>query len=236
MSAFYQTTGKMKGSLRDLTDLSEVLRGYTQGLTNVYFTNLKFANVTEGEITFSADGPYGKFDKLNDVDVFCEMAKSAPMSWFEAVVEGEDDWTQSELHCCLKDGVLNIETNQNNTNDDDQAYKEYILEKMPYMKFINLYGIEPDSLAEEDYEDFINDLIIDICENETNPFDVDYDTFTERLNDYGGETTLDSNAYNVALAQVEELGIKAEYAFREENDHSVTESFMFDAITGQYIK
>lgn len=235
-SAFYQTTGKMKGSVQDLRDLAEVLHKYSQGITDAYFTDLKFVNVSEDEITFSANGPYGKFDRLNDVDVFRDMAKSASMSWFEATIEGEDDWTQSELHCCLKDGVLNIETNINNTNDDDQAYKEYILEKIPYMKFINLYGIEADSLAEEDYEDFINDLIIDSCESETNPFDMDYDTFTERLNDYGGETTLDAEAYEVAQKQVEELEIMAEYAFREENDHSITEILMFDAITGQYIK
>ena len=115
-------------------------------------------------------------------------------------------------------------------------YKEYILTKVPYAKFADIYGIEADSLSEEDYEDFINDLIIDCCESVTSPFDVDYNTFTERLNDYGGEMTLDEEAYEVAREQVEKLGIVAEYAFREENDHSVTESFMFDAMTGQYIK
>ena len=88
------------------------------------------------------------------------------MSWFEAAVEGEDDFTQSELHCCLKDGVLKSETNVNNTEDDDQAYKEYILTKVPYEKFADIYGIKADSLSEEDYEDFINDLIIDCCESE----------------------------------------------------------------------
>ena len=109
-NAFYQTTGKMKGSVKDLQELTEVLRGYTQGTTDVFFTNLEFTNDVKGEISFTADGPYGKFDNLNDVDVFREMAKSAPMSWFEAAIEGEDDWTQSELHCCLKDGVLKTES------------------------------------------------------------------------------------------------------------------------------
>ena len=197
---------------------------------------MELTNDAKGEISFTADGPYGKFDNLNDVDVFREMAKSAPMSWFEAAIDGEDDWTQSELHCCLKDGVLKIDTNINNTEDDDQAYKEYILGKIPYAKFIDLYGIEADNLAEEDYEDFINDLITECCENETSPFDMEFETFTERLSDYGGEMTLDEEAYEVAREQVEKLGIVAEYAFREENDHSVTESFMFDAMTGQYIK
>lgn len=235
-NAFYQTTGKIKGSFRDLADLTEVLYKYTQGTTDAYFINLKFSTEAEGEISFTADGPYGKFDTLNDVEVFREMAKSAPMSWFEAAVEGEDDFTQSELHCCLKDGVLKSETNVNNTEDDDQAYKEYILTKVPYEKFADIYGIKADSLSEEDYEDFINDLIIDCCESETSPFDIEYNTFTERLNDYGGEMTLDEKEYEVVRGQMAELGIMSAYAFREENDHSVTESFMFDAIIGQYIK
>ena len=234
-NAFYQTTGKMKGSAQDLQDLKEVLRRYTQGTSDAYFTNLELADEVEGEISFTANGPYGKFDNLNDVDVFREMAKSAPMSWFEAAIEGEDDWTQSELHCCLKDGVLKIETNINNTEDDDEAYKEYILGEIPYAKFIDLYGIEADSLSEEDYEDFINDLIIDCCENETSPFDVEYEMFTEHLSDYGGETTLDEEAYETIREQVAEIVIMSEYAYREENDHSVTESYMFDAMTGQYI-
>lgn len=235
-SAFYQTTGKMKGSVQELADLTEVLREYSQSRADVYFTNLEFIYGAEGEVSFTADGPYGKFDRLNDVDVFCKMATSAPMSWFEATIEGEDDWTQSELHCCLKDGVLKIETNVNNTEDDDRAYLEYVLGKMPYAKFIDLYGIEADSLTEEDYEDFINDLIIDCCENETGPFDVEYDTFTEHLNDYCGEMLLDEEAYEAVREQAAELGIISEYDFREENDHSTTMSFTYDAIKGQYIK
>ena len=78
-SAFYQTTGKMKGSVQDLRDLAEVLHKYSQGITDAYFTDLKFVNVSEDEITFSANGPHGKFDRLNDVDVFRDMAKSASM-------------------------------------------------------------------------------------------------------------------------------------------------------------
>lgn len=79
-------------------------------------------------------------------------------------------------------------------------------------------------------------MIIDCCENETSPFDVEYNIFKDRLNDYGGEMTMDEKAYEAVRGQMAELGIMSEYAFREENDHSVTESYIFDAITGQYIK
>ena len=42
-SAYYETKGKMKGSARGIADMTEVLRGYTQGVKDAYFMNLKFA-------------------------------------------------------------------------------------------------------------------------------------------------------------------------------------------------
>lgn len=235
-SAYYETKGKMKGSAGDIADMTEVLRGYTQGEKDAYFMNLKFTEDAVGEVSFSADGPYGKFDGLNDVKVFREMAKAAPIASFEVSVEGNDDFTQSEMHCCLKDGVLRTEVSVNNTEDDDRAYLEYVLEKMPYEKFIAMYGIEPDSLAEDEYEDFINDLIIDYGEEENGPFDVDYGDLADLLDNYGAEMTLDEEAYEVVREQAVSLGIPAEYDFREEHDNSVTETFVFDAMTGQYMK
>lgn len=235
-SAYYETKGKMKGSARDIADMTEVLRGYMQGVKDAYFMNLNITEDAEGEVSFSADGPYGKFDGLNDVDVFREMAKAAPMASFEADVEGGDDYSQSELHCCLKDGVLSVEVNVNNSEDDDRAYLEYVLEKMPYEKFIGLYGIEPDSLAKDEYKDFVNDLIIDYGEEENGPFDVDYDDLADLLENYGAEITLDEETYDAVREQAAALGIAAEYDFREEHDCSVNETFVFDAMTGQEIR
>lgn len=232
-SAFYETTGIMKGSARDLEELQEVLRGYAQGLKDAYFMNLAFRSIAEGETVFSAEGPFGRFDRLNDVDVFREMAKAAPTAYFEATVEGGDSYTESELHCCLADGTLKTELSENCTEDDDRAYLEYVIGKMPYEQFINLYGIEADSLAEDDYEDFVSDLIIECSEEEKSPFDLDWDVFTGVLESYGGETSLDEEAYEIARNQAEELRIAAEYDFREEHDNSKTEVFVFDAMTGR---
>lgn len=235
-SAYYETKGKLNGAERDVSDMAEVLKGYTQGVKDAYFMNLRFTEDAEGEVSFSADGPYGKFDGLNDVDVFREMACAAPLACFEAEIEGGDSYSQSELRCCLKEGVLKTEVSVNNTEDDDRAYLEYVLGRMPYEQFIDLYGIEADSLAEDDYEDFINDLIIDCGEEETGPFSLDYDAFMERLEDYGGGTILDREAYEAARLQAETSGTRPEYDFRNRHDNSVTESYTFDAMTGQYIR
>ena len=233
-SAFYETKCTMKGSARDLADMVEVLRKYTEGVKEAYFTDLSFESKSEEELAFSAMGPYGKFDGLNDVDVFREMAQAAPMASFEADVQGEDSYTQSELHCRLKDGLLTIDTCVNDTEDDDRGYLEYVTEKMPYEQFIDLYGIEPDSLPEDEYEDLINDLVMDYGEEENGPFDLDYDALKDLLDQYGAEMTLDEETYEIIRDKVGKLGIVSSYDFREEHDFSKKESFVYDAMTGQY--
>ena len=234
-SAFYETTGKLKGTPEEQAEMIKVFLSYTEGVKDAYFTEPEFVTVSDNETSFSAQGPYGKFDELNDIDLFREMAQAAPTAFFEADVEGEDSYSWSELHCCLKNGMLTIETEKTVMEDDDRAYLEYVIGKMPYEKFIGMYGVEPDSLAEDDYEDFVNDLIIDSGEDETSPFDMDYDILVEHLETFGGETTLDVETYEVIRKQIADLGIIPEYDFREGNDCAVRNSYLFDAMTGQYI-
>ena len=86
-------------------------------------------------VSFSAEGPYGRFDGLKDPDVFRKTAEAAPAALLEAVVDGQDSYMQEEMRCCLKDGVLLIDITRNETEDDDRAYLEYVLGKMPYEQF-----------------------------------------------------------------------------------------------------
>ena len=253
-SAFYETTGKMKGSLRDLADMIRALREYTRGVKDVWFMKLVMDNGTvkkdagelseeeleafvreAEEVFFSAEGPYGRFDGLKDIDVFRKTAEAAPAALLEAVVDGQDSYVQEEMRCCLKDGVLLIDIMRNETEDDDRAYLEYVLGKMPYGQFIDLFGIDPDSLAEEDYEDFVNDLIIDYGDNEEGPFALDYDDLAACLENYGAETSLEGDTYEAARKQAEELGIVPECDFQEGNDCSTQEHYEYDAVRGEYI-
>ena len=234
-SAFYETKGKLRGTPEERAEMMKVLLSYTDGVKDAYFMNPSF-DTGEEETSFSAQGPYGKFDDLNDVDVFREMAQAAPTAAFEADVEGEDSYSESELHCNLQNGILTIETSCTVTEDEDRAYLEYVTGKMPYEKFIALYGIEPDSLPEDDYEDFVNDLIIDYGEEEYGPFDLEYGDFVTCLENYGGEITLDGEAYEPAREQMRQLGIQPVYDFNDNSDSADRKSYRFDAMTGQYIR
>ena len=233
-SAFYETKGKLRGTPEERTEMMKVFLSYAEGVKDAYFMNPSF-DTGENETSFSAQGPYGKFDELNDVDVFREMAQAAPTAAFEADVEGEDSYSESELHCKLQNGTLTIETSYTSTEDDDRAYLEYVTGKIPYEKFIALYGIEPDSFPEDDYEDFVNDLIIDYGEEEYGPFDLEYDDFVACLENYGGESTLDGEAYEISREQMRQLGIQPAYDFNENHDCVVRKTYVFDVNTGQYI-
>jgi len=215
--------------------MKKVFLNYTEGMKDAYFMNPSF-DTGEKETSFTAHGPYGKFDELNDVDVFREMAQAVPTAAFEADMEGEDSYSESELHCNLQNGILTIETSYTVTEDEDRAYLEYVIGKMPYEKFIIMYGIELDSLPEDDYEDFVNDLIIDYGEEEYGPFDLEYNDLVASLENYGGEITLDEEAYELARNQMKQLGIQPSYDFNDNCDSAVRKSYRFDTMTGQYIR
>lgn len=54
------------------------------------------------------------------------------------------------------------------------------------------------------------------------------------LDQYGAEMTLDEETYEIIRDKVGKLGIVSSYDFREEHDFSRKESFVYDAMTGQY--
>ena len=54
---------------RDIIKLELGFLSYAEGVKNTYFMNPSF-DTGENETSFSAQGPYGKFDELNDVEVF----------------------------------------------------------------------------------------------------------------------------------------------------------------------
>ena len=147
-TTFFHTSGKMRGSPQDLTDLISILREYTYGVKDAYFMNLSFVSGSEireareltgevldafvrgvEEISFSALGPFGKHEGLNDTDAFRKMAEAAPGAWFEVSVDGYDSYTPPEFHCCLKNGILSVDTSKKVTVGEREACRT---EKMKY--------------------------------------------------------------------------------------------------------
>ena len=113
------------------------------------------------------------------------------------------------------------------SSDEDQAYIEYVIEKIPYRIFIEIYQIDSDSFVVDSYEDFINDLIID-TDYDSSPFEIDFVSFIDLLENYGGETTLNEQTYSKAAMQIKDMEILSSFDFREKNDSTVRETFIYN--------
>ena len=232
-SAFYETKGTMRGTAKEMADMAAVLRGCVRGAAEAYFDRVELADEAEGAVAVTADGPYGKYDSLAEVPAFREMAEAAPHAAFEFTVSGSTDMTEDDVTYRLSDGLLHIEAATLNILDDDEAYLNDVLEKMPYDRFIGLYRVDPDTFGEDAYRDFISDLSIDYG-TEDSPFSLAYEDFAGELESHGGETALDEETYAEAAAQAEALGIMSFYDDREEHDRTVTGHFVYDPAAGEW--
>lgn len=245
-AAFFETSGVLRGNRGELAAMEAVLLKYTGPDQEVRFDKCEFrdcpalrgegpeADSEEIEVSFDADGPYGKYDGLKEVPVFREMADAAPAAFFDIEVSGNTDFTEDELKCRLSGGLLRIDAETVNSEDQDEAYLDYLAEKMPFDLFTKLFRIEEDSLDEDDYRGLLNDLVID-CDEGMTPFDTDYDGFVEKLEDYGGKTELDEDGFEAVKAEAQERGILSVCDFREENDSSVKESRVYNPVTGNWM-
>lgn len=234
-SAFYETSGILKGNRKELAAMEAVLIKYTEAEQEVRFVKCEFgdcpalrgegpdADSKEIEVSFEADGPYGKFDALKDVPVFREMADAAPAAFFDIRISGNTDFSEDEMKCQLSGGLLRIETETVNSEDQDEAYLDYLETKVPYDRFTELFRVDGNSLNEDDYRDLLNDLVID-CDEDSNPFDTDFDGFVGQLENYGGKTKLDEAGFEAAKAELSLDDIPSAYDFREENDCAERES------------
>ena len=246
-SVSYITSGMLRGNREELAAMQAVLLKHTGREEEVWFSKCEFADCPalrgegsmadseEIEVSFSAEGPFGRFDSLKDVPVFREMADAAPAAFFDVEVSGDSDFTEDELKCRLSGGLLRIDSETVNTDDQDEAYLDYLLEKMPYDRFISMFEIDCSLLDEDAYRDLLSDLVID-CDEDMSPFDTDYESFVEKLEDYGVETELDEGRFDAAQAEVSADGILSAYDFREENDSAERESHVYNPVTGEWME
>ncbi len=103
----------------------------------------------DGEVKMSAIGPFGHFGMLNDVDIFRDIAEAAPNAYFSAEIDGNTTYTTQHLECELKDRMLHIETFFLNNDEETDSYVRYFKSKLPYRKFIKLFGIDADDFDDE---------------------------------------------------------------------------------------
>ena len=231
----YRTEGTVRSSsVPDLEAMRQVFYSYRYDWSVRYFTDQNWEEVSEEEASFSADGPFG-VSCLDDIDVFRDMAAAAPEAYMEASTEDMypyDSYTclKEKLRCRLENGVLTTELTTITRDSEDYRYEDYIVEILPYKKYTELFGIEPGSLAEEDYPAFVDSLTRRCWEN---PLALDFEEFTRLLARFSGKTTLNGKTYDDACEKAEAAGLISLGDFMDKISKTETEIFRIDAKTGR---
>ena len=165
-----------------------------------------------GSVKADAMGPYGVFGLLEEVTLFEEMAEAAPMAYFDGLMSGFNVGGDQAKKGVLENKLLYLYIDYPDDDFDDEddfddkygeeAQAEYIkaMKKLlPYSKFVKLFKVDKEEFAEEDYDDFIYDQMID------GGFpDIDYDDFMDALENCA---KIDEDAFYEITADLSGAGV-----------------------------
>ena len=244
----------IKGALDDKVNLLKVLQKYVIGNTEVKFPDFqlkisaKQAKLSELDETVlrdfvSNDGErkvstvcrsYGRYVKLDDIDIFREMSEAAPDAFFDAEITGCTDYTEQSLKAVLKNRKLKITSTYEDNNEVSEAYLKYVTEKLPYRDFLKIFKLSSDDLDEDLYEDMMNDIATETWDEEL-LFDMEYDDFIGTLEAFDVETELDEEDYDAAIEKIRELYIESGRSFAEEYHGGSKTNLVYDPILKSYV-
>ena len=244
----------IRGTLDDKVKLLIVLQKYVIGKTEVKFpdfqlkisakqaklseldeTGLRDFVSNDGELKVSTVwGPYGRYVKLNDIDIFREMSEAAPDAFFDAEITGCTDYTEQSLKAVLKNRKLKITSTYEENNEVSEAYLKYVTEKLPYRDFLKIFKLSSDDLDEDLYEDMMNDIATETWDEES-LFDMEYDDFIGTLEAFDVETELEKEDYDAAVEAIRELNIESGKSFAEGYQGGSETTLLYDPIVKAYI-
>ena len=195
-----------------------------------------------GTVNINADGPFGNYRKLNDVNLFREMAEAVPDASFTAEITGGETYAQSSLKCRLKERKLEINTFYLSLDDEKGAeldmYAAYFKKLLPYREFIRYFKMDSDSFDSEAYDGFI-------CESLGENYydkafaDLEYYVFAEELESFDAEPGIEeADYYSVMKKKIAPLNIRSAYDYCEKLDIEIQgqeEHLIYDPENKKYI-
>lgn len=243
-TAEFSMTITMKGNAEEMRAMLSEIKRYSGRETPAYFC-MKSIDIggekvnpeqiddaglesVQNELVISADGPYGQYFELNDVDIFRDMAKAAPNANFEAHIEGCTSYTEQTLDCELKDGKLHISTFFLSNEEGPEAYIEYYLDKLPFEDFAEMFKVDTTDFDEDSYREFIDCCVVYSDEGLN---DLDYEEFCSEMEDCVG---VDEEEYEAALAKYSQLGIMSFEEFEENSEYGDRFEYEYDPAVGEY--
>ena len=239
----------INGTDEELATLLGVFQKYLKGEKGVYFNwpevtrgdedcdleeaapeeILEFLEGAEGEVEITADGPFGHYGMLNDVDLFRDMAEAAPDASLEAEITGITTYTEQNLNCNLENRILHISTFFQSNDEESDAFMDYFTGKLPYEKFIRLFQVTDEDFDKAAYMEFISDTFES---QETTLADMDYDEFMEALD---VESDLDEEDFEAVMEEVRAMDWQNFYEVREDAEMGFEDEMDYDPIAKAYI-
>ena len=206
----------------DMFEMVKVVKGYATKKRSVYFTNVSldkglkisdfiqldtdeklkhFIEDNDGELIIDGLGPYGNYMELAEINLFKEMSEASPNGCFSAKITGSTTYTEQDLECTLKDKILHVKTYLVSNEDLQDDYIQYVIKKLSYETFIELFKISEEEFCEEDYEIYIGDTF---CYEEESISQVEIDEIIDNLD---VECEIDEDNYDEVKETLESLEI-----------------------------
>ena len=256
MTADFELILVLRGNKSDIKNMLEVFAHYCHyGDREVCFNFVKvngkytcwgddaidWENITDelvaelsssGEILIDANGPYGSYIELNDVDLFREMAEVAPDANFEAEISGYQQYSVQNLKCRLEDKKMYITTFFQSNSEAGDAWVEDFMKKIPLEKFKKLFEISGGDFNEDNYKYTVigfRNLIYGAFE------EVDFDYFVDKIEDYKGKTELNKRRFKkIMKTNLPSYGIRTPEDFEYDYKGGETKEYVYNPVTKAY--
>lgn len=244
MSADIGTTMTLTGTADEMFAMLMVFKKYDESIADkVYFSSAdisdqsscedlmgmveaavrNFISKNEGDIFISAEGPYGYFGFLDEVDVFREMAEAAPGAKFHGSVHGVIMGSELQtMECILENNLLRTKYCCLEYDEIDNAYADFLCGVYPYSKFVKNFGLDSD-FSEESYRELIRENIDDIYVY------MDFEKFTEWMKVYTA-AEINEDAFDAFMDELENSDAFDRDSFEEDLFASEAEITVYDPV------
>jgi hypothetical protein len=249
MGAFDDLELKLFGDEETLRGMLEIVGLYANEEDKpAYFTDVEvngdeidFANIPDavtagGSVVVTASGPYGRYDELNEIPIFRDLAEAFPKGRFTAELSIDEKYTEESLECELRDGKLHIETLYVVNEEPYEAWIKDFMKGLPLDEFKTLFKVKGEDFDEESYRDVIESMGLG-SECYVSLSYMNFADFVRRLKNNDAKTELEEEEFTeIIKRKLPELDIISLNDFEHECFDTSRIHLIYDPVAKAYVK
>ena len=184
-------------------------------------------DMKEYSIYITADGPYGKFATIEEVDFFKDLADISLDITFDGEIVGGESIPEDRLEVKYSNKKLYSKCFQFCDDDNNDVYIEEIEKLLPYNKFCELLKVDKSNFSELDYDYFVLEEI----GIQYFPHFYSYNEFIKKCE----VSYINKEEYQEAIKEVEKLELPylEEFNKRKNDNFDISE---YDSLTRTWKK